>query len=127
MLQPIPGLSHLKYLVPELIPAPHPQKEPVPKEVSGLVRVALDSAFGLRPLTQLHPRRFDTPVRAHIIARQKAGHVGVAKLISCHIQMNGAVAEAFGSVRFGESTTAYAARLSESDGIWRMLNFRVLS
>ncbi len=127
MLHPIPGLSHLKYLVPDPIPTPQPHREPIPREVAALVRVALDSMFGLRPITQLHPKRFDANVRTHIAARQKVGHAGVAKLLSCHVQVHGAGAEAFGSIRFGKRATAYAARLAESDGMWRMLSFRVLS
>ena len=126
MLQPIPGLTHLMYLVPEPVPSPPPRRTPVPREVSGLIRVALDSLFGLRPVTQLHHRRFDASVRAHITARQRAGDAGVVKLISCHVQMHEQVAEAFGSVRYAGAITAYAARLGESDGTWRMLSFRML-
>lgn len=126
MLYPIPGLTHLKYLVPTVVPMPEPVREPVPREVSALVRVVLDSLFGLRPVSQLHPKRFDIAVRTHVAARQKAGPVGVAKLLSCHVQMRGDLAEVFGSIRFGGRATAYAAQLGESDGIWKMLSFRML-
>lgn len=126
MLHPIPGLTHLMYLVPEPVPAPPPRKIPVPKEVSGLIRVALDSLFGLRPVTQLHHRRFDPSVRSHITARLRAGDAGVVKLISCHVQMQDQAAEAFGSVRYAGAITAYAARLGESGGTWRMVSFRML-
>lgn len=126
MLYPIPGLTHLKYLVPEPLPVPGTPKAPIPREVSALIRVALDSVFGLRPVSQLHPKRFDASVRTHVVARQKAGPVGVVKLLSCHVQMGEGAAEAFGSVVLGVRTTAYAAQLRESDGIWRMRSFRVL-
>ncbi|WP_080796191.1 Rv3235 family protein [Corynebacterium pacaense] len=130
MLSPIPGLSHLLYLTPEVTepPAPAPPQT-VPKEIGALIQIALDSAFGLRPLTQLHPRRFDTSARAHVAARRKgAGRVtvGVVKVVSMHIRLADAAAEVFGSVRCRDRTTAYAAGLVQTDGMWRMSSFRVL-
>lgn len=127
MLVPIPGLIHLKYLVPDDPVLPRRHREPVPREISALVRVALDSVFGIRPVTHLHPRRFGAPVRAHITARRKQGLPGVAKLISCHVQVRAGTAEVYGSVAVDGRSTAYAARLDESDGMWRMLSFRVLA
>ena len=100
-------------------------RRPVPREVSALVRVALDSVFGLRPVSHLHPRRFEVPVRAHIAARRRQGPPGVAKLRSCHVQIRGGTAEVWGSISVDERAAAYAARLVE-DGGWRMLSFRVL-
>ncbi|MFP7366361.1 Rv3235 family protein [Corynebacterium callunae] len=125
MLIPIPGFTHLKYLIADPIIPRSRDRSPVPREVSALVRVALDSAYGLRPVTTLHPKRFDAPVRAHIAARRKLGGLEVAKLMSCHIQISENSAEVCGSIALQERRTAYAARLVEADGIWKMLNFRV--
>ena len=125
MLIPIPGFTHLKYLVSDPVLTRSRDHTPVPREVSALVRVALDSAYGLRPVTHLHPKRFDAPVRAHISARRKQGGAEVAKLMSCHIQVTENSAEVCGSISLQSRTTAYAARLVQADGIWKMLNFRV--
>lgn len=133
MLSPIPGLSHLLYLAPDdtMSPsaaAPHS----IPKEISALVHIALDSAFGLRPLTQLHPKRFGASTRAHVAARRKGakGDAGAAadvvKIISMHVHLDEPRAEVFGSIRSRQRATAYAAGLVRTDGIWRMSSFRVL-
>ena len=44
MLVPIPGFAHLLYLVPDPLPQAIHARTEVPREVSVLVRVALDSA-----------------------------------------------------------------------------------
>ncbi|ANE03411.1 Rv3235 family protein [Corynebacterium crudilactis] len=127
MLVPIPGFAHLLYLVPDPLPRAIQARTEVPREVSVLIRVALDSAFGLRPITHLNPKLFDAAVRAHVSARRKQGFTQTADLLSCHVQLGEQTAEVCGSISVGLRRTAYAARLVESGGIWRMLNFRVLS
>ncbi|QYR18237.1 hypothetical protein JJQ73_04000 [Corynebacterium glutamicum] len=127
MLVPIPGFAHLLYLVPDPLPQAIHARTEVPREVSVLVRVALDSAFGLRPIAHLTPKLFDAPVRAHVSARRRLGFTESANLLSCHVQLGEKSAEVCGSISMGVRRTAYAARLAESGGMRRMLNFRVLS
>ncbi|ALC05220.1 hypothetical protein CDES_03840 [Corynebacterium deserti GIMN1.010] len=126
MLVPIPGFTHLLYLVPDPLTQAIAAQPEVPREVSALVRVALDSAFGLRPVAHLTPKLFDAAVRAHISSRLKRG-VEAAELLTFHIQLRDGYAEVCGSLAVGSKRTAYAARLAISGGVWRMLNFRVLT
>lgn len=95
MLVPIPGFAHLFYLVPDPFPQRVQVRTAVPREISMLVRVALDSAFGLRPITHLTPKLFDAPVRAHVSARRRLGFTETADLLSCHIQLGENTAEVF--------------------------------
>lgn len=125
MLSPVPGLTHLKVLTPrppliDVAPPPPPPRGPgVERRAEALVRIALESAFGMRPLPQLRPAQFDGPVRLHIAARQRQGVRGPVRVDTFHLRADG---EVFGTAVSGGRAHAFTGRV---DG-GRLLSFRVL-
>lgn len=131
MLIPVPGLTHLKVLVPTppLINVPLGAPPPLPpvRQETGratpLVRVALEVAFGMRPLQQLTKRRFDPGVRVHITARRRASKSptsgGAVRVDTLHLREDG---EIFGTAVAGGQAHAFTARVADN----RLTSFRVL-
>lgn len=128
MLTPVPGLTHLKVLVPptpliDVTPPPPRHNTPaVQHRASGLVRIALEVTFGMRPPTQLTRRSFADPVRKHISARLRSGvgaGRGPVRIDTLHLREDG---EIFGTAVAAGHAHAFAARL---DG-QQLASFRVL-
>lgn len=74
MLSPVPGLTYLKILTPTSPPPPRRQELPddARAEVAPLVTVALQAAFGMRPVERLPRRTFSDAVRSRINARLRS-------------------------------------------------------
>lgn len=125
MLTPVPGYTHLKVLIPDPGPPPPTPPPPEPGErhtAARLIQVALETAFGMRPLHQLTRRLFDAPVRVHVTARrrERAGRPPApVRLVSLHTRADG---EAFGTAVAAGHTHAFVARISEG----RLGSFRVM-
>lgn len=128
MLTPVPGLTHLKVLIPPtpLIdvapPPPRHHTSPVQHRATGLVRIALEVTFGMRPATQLTRRSFADPVRKHIGARLRSGRAagrGPVRIDTLHLREDG---EIFGTAVAAGHAHAFAARV---DG-QQLASFRVL-
>lgn len=126
MLTPVPGLTHLKVLTP---PPPVDATTPPPpsspdgsgaqRHAEVLVRIALETAFGMRPVPQLKPAQFAPPVRLHVTARQRQGIRGPVRVDTFHLRADG---EIFGTVVSAGRAHAFTARVSER----RLVSFRVL-
>lgn len=73
MLRALPGYSHLKILTPTVAHPSRVMTTQVAPDASlrGLIQVALDAAFGMRPETSLRRPLFDTQVRVHVAAHLK--------------------------------------------------------
>ncbi|WP_040085089.1 hypothetical protein [Corynebacterium humireducens] len=125
MLSPVPGLTHLKVLTPAPPPAdatpppPPPRGTGVQRRAEALVRIALETAFGMRPLPHLRPTEFDGPVRVHVAARQRQGMRGQVRLDTLHLRADG---EVFGTAVSGGRAHAFTGRVAER----RLVSFRVL-
>lgn len=124
MLSPIPGLTHLKVLVPRppLIDAAPPQSPPADgsrRRAEMLVRLALETAFGMRPVPQLKANQFATPVRLHVAARQRQGIRGPVRVDTLHLRDDG---ELFGTAVSAGRAHAFTARVSGR----QLVSFRVL-
>lgn len=131
MLIPVPGLTHLKVLAPtppfidDTVATPPPASPA--RQGSGnalpLVRVALEVAFGMRPLQQLTKQRFDAGVRVHIAARRRATRSpasrGAVRVDTLHLREDG---EIFGTAVAGGQAHAFTARVADN----RLTSFRVL-
>lgn len=129
MLVPIPGMSLLKFVVPDEKPPALPPTPVQPQATllaRSLVQKALDVACGVRPLTQLDKRRFERPVHTHLSARLRTSALrGPVKIRSLHVEPAGEQLEIFGTAVCGSATLAYTAQLSHE---WpgKLLSFRVL-
>lgn len=132
MLVPIPGMSMLKFVVPDPPPAEPPQLQPRPLPsgahhvARALIQKALDVACGMRPLVQLERRRFDRPVHVHLAARLRhSGLRGPVAVASLHLAPGVDGLEVYGTAVCAGVTFGYTARLS-TDWPGRLLSFRVL-
>ncbi|WP_156227054.1 hypothetical protein [Corynebacterium comes] len=83
------------------------------------MRIALETAFGMRPVPQLKPAQFATPVRLHVAARQRQGVRGPVRVDTLHLRADG---EIFGTAVSGGRAHAFTARVAER----RLVSFRVL-
>lgn len=83
------------------------------------MRIALESAFGMRPLPHLRTTQFDTPVRLHVAARQRQGVRGAVRVHTFHLRTDG---ELFGTAVSGGRAHAFTGRVAER----RLVSFRVL-
>lgn len=128
MLSPVPGLTHLKVLspTPPLIDAtpPPPAADTgdggvEQRRAEALVRIALESAFGMRPLPQLRTAQFEQPVRLHIAARQRQGVRSAVRIDTFHLRTDG---EVFGTAVSGGRAHAFTGRVDKR----RLVSFRVL-
>lgn len=125
MLSPVPGLTHLKVLTPATpliavpAPPPPPRESGTQRRAEALVRIALESAFGMRPPRHLTPARFDRPVRLHIAARQRQGTRGPVRVDTFHLRSDG---EIFGTAVSAGRAYAFTGRVAER----RLASFRVL-
>lgn len=131
MLSPVPGLTHLKVLTPvpllsDATPPPPPPRRAGVSGASGaqrraqaLVRIALESAFGMRPLPHLRSTEFDGPVRLHVAARQRQGVRGSVRVDTFHLRADG---EVFGTAVSGGRAHAFTGRVAKQ----RLVSFRVL-
>lgn len=125
MLSPVPGLTHLKVLTPvprradATPPPPPPRGAGVQRRAEALVRIALESAFGMRPLPQLRSTQFDGPVRLHVAARQRQGVRGPVRIDTFHLRADG---EVFGTAVSDGRAHAFTGRVAQR----RLVSFRVL-
>ncbi|GAB2500106.1 hypothetical protein CATRI_03010 [Corynebacterium atrinae] len=128
MLTPIPGLTHLKVLVPSAplidVPPTAPRTTPITDSTqlsTSLVVVALEAAFGMRRANQLNANRFGMAVRTHIAARQRSGQrPEPVRMGALHLQEDG---ELFGTAHAGGRAYAFTGCVDKQ----RLLSFRVLS
>lgn len=74
MLSPVPGLTYLKILTPASPPPPRRKilSDDARAEAAPLITVALQAAFGMRPVERLPRRTFSDAVRARIKARLRS-------------------------------------------------------
>lgn len=127
MLSPVPGLTHLKVLTPapsitDAAPPPSrstPDAPGVRRRAEALVRIALETAFGMRPLPQLKPAQFAPPVRLHVSARQRQGIRGPVRVDTFHLRADG---EVFGTAVSAGRAHAFTARVAGR----KLVSFRVL-
>lgn len=124
MLSPVPGLTHLKVLVPQpplnaVAPPPPASTDGSRHHAETLVRIALETAFGMRPVPQLKAPQFATPVRLHAAARQRQGIRGPVRVDTLHLRSGG---ELFGTAVSGGRAHAFTARMSGR----QLVSFRVL-
>ncbi|MHA2788274.1 hypothetical protein ACXZ66_03860 [Corynebacterium sp. S7] len=129
MYYPVPGQTHLSVLVPgQIHPRPVPRgtrpRGTEPRGASqgspaGLVKVALDAAFGIRELRALQQARFDHSVRMHVAAKRRSETSGPVRILSFHTRANG---EVFGTAATEERTYGFAARIERG----RLISFKVL-
>ena len=125
MLSPVPGLTHLKVLTPgspradATPPSPPPPPDGSRRRAEALVRIALEAAFGMRPLPQLKPAQFAAPVRLHASARQRQGIRGPVRVDTLHLRPGG---EMFGTAVSAGRAHAFTARMAGR----RLVSFRVL-
>lgn len=128
MLMPIPGLTHLKLLVPSTplidVRATPPRTIPTADSTqlsTSLVVIALEAAFGMRRASQLNATRFGMSVRTHIAARQRSGlRPEPVRMGALHLQDDG---ELFGTAHAGGRAYAFTGCVDKQ----RLLSFRVLS
>jgi hypothetical protein len=124
MLSPVPGLTHLKVLIPrpplvDVAPPPPPPADGQQRRAESLVRIALETAFGMRPVPQLKAAQFATPVRLHVAARQRQGIRGPVRVDTLHLRADG---EIFGTAVSAGRAHAFTARVAGR----QLLSFRVL-
>lgn len=128
MLSPVPGLSYLKVLTPSgrEVPRPHATPapdssaapDPDPAAVAPLITVALQAAFGMRPVQRLPRRTFSDTVRARLQARLRSSPVrGPVALRSLRV----AGTEVFGTCAAQDRIFAFTAVVAEG----RLESFRV--
>lgn len=129
MLVPIPGMSMLKFVVPDPRPPavdPPPPGAEVQQLARALAQKALDVACGMRPITQLDRRRFARPVHVHIAARLRGSDLrGPVILRSLHLAPGTDGVEIYGTAVCAATALGYTGRLS-TDWPGRLLSFRVL-
>lgn len=132
MLIPLPGLSHLKVLSPvdpqPVSPATESLHRDTRQSATVLITVALETAFGIRPVHQLSKKRFSIGVRAHVTARLRQGSIrGPVRVDSLHLRPDAAGLELFGSCTVAGTAQGFTARLEQPDGHqWRMHSLRVI-
>ena len=127
MLEPIPGLSVLKVLLPAtkaVMPPAEPKLIPfdIKNTATALVTVALSCAFGLRPTTILRAELYSNQVRRHINFRLRHGAIAQRrnfKINSFHFNTRkessqSLLIDVFGSVSVGKEHRAYTAQLVKS-------------
>lgn len=125
MLTPVPGLTHLKVLTPSPSPVdaapppPPPPPDGSQRRAEVLVRLALETAFGIRPVPQLKSTQFAPQVRLHAAARQRQGIRGPVRVDTLHLRADG---EIFGTAVSAGRAHAFAARMAQR----RLVSFRVL-
>ncbi|WP_052098073.1 hypothetical protein [Corynebacterium doosanense] len=132
MLVPIPGMSMLKFVVPDPHPPavdPPPPDAEVRRLAHALIQKALDVACGMRPMVQLDRRRFARPVHVHLAARLRGSDLrGPVAVRSLHLAPGTGGPEGlevYGTAVCAATTIGYTARLS-TDWPGRLLSFRVL-
>lgn len=132
MLIPLPGLSHLKVLSP-VDPQPvSPATQSLPRDTrqsaTVLITVALETAFGIRPVHQLSKKRFSLGVRTHVTARLRRRSLrGPVRVDSLHLRPDATGLELFGSCTVAGTAQGFTARMEQPDGRrWRMHGFRVI-
>lgn len=143
MLRSIPGYSHLKTLRTPKIAATTRKGHRLPPNdaVRAIIRIALDVAYGMRPLSALQRARYDSRVRIHLSAFLKSsslrGPVHVQR-IDFHpapvthdpdplaLQVSEAL-DVVGHCQVGGTTKAFAARVELPEGKrhWVMRTLRV--
>lgn len=127
MYYPVPGLTHMKVLLPA------PGRRAAPPPISGkagamagetptfspLIRVALDAAFGIRDLKALQARTFAPMVRTYVRARRIGGlPPGVVKVSTSRRRGQ----EFYGTAEAAGARYAWVARVNAG----RLVSFRVL-
>lgn len=122
MYYPVPGHTHVKVWVPDTSTSHEDAPEPAPSraDLSPLVRVALDAAFGIRGIHALHERTFTRGVRMHVSARRRAGApTGTVEVASCHSSGGG---EFYGTAISAGQRYGWVARIERG----RLVSFKVL-
>lgn len=131
MLTPIPGMVHLKVIVPvspqdpEFSPSDGspPPELPPRRSTAALIQLALEVACGMRPAESVDRKRFGPPARVHLAARARAGDLkGPVRVASLHLRNDG---EVHGTAACADRWLAYTARV-ETTAPGRLLTFRVL-
>ncbi|MGP6175183.1 Rv3235 family protein [Corynebacterium sp. A21] len=133
MLVPLPGLSHLKVLHLSPVPAQEITPKITPQTLqttaTQLTVIALETAFGIRPIQHLSRKRYAFGVRAHVTARQHRGGLrGPVRLDSLHLRSpDPETVEVFGSATVAAHPHGFTASLEKTGRQqWRMRTFRII-
>ncbi|AKE40714.1 Uncharacterised protein [Corynebacterium kutscheri] len=132
----IPGFSMLKKLPPQ---TKKPSQSTVIntrltqadyKRIETLISIALNTAYGLRPMSSLHFRIYDLRVREHLSHIRQTYRHNTARISiqSLHYQRLGHRVIAFGTVAETTGVKAYSCVLYARETCdWYMKNFLLLT